>query len=309
GWFRGWKNRRVFALANGQFWQQVTADSSMETLYRPAATLTNYLDSGTWRLSVAGAAAPGYVEVTQLTNVVRTAIDGTFYGFGNGTFFKLQNGEWWRQTSSETSASTRSSPDVLIWNSTFQMPDEGRSVSANPLAVLDESVITDSFTGLRYANIYSLANGQAWAQISFENIASGKLNPAAMIWVDGDDIRLLARDSNDRTIGSCTVISPWNDDDNDGIPNIDEMIAGTSLLDRNDFFYILGFNTDFMGRAVLRWVPVSGRTYTIEWTPSLLQEFQPLETLTDWTQDRWTDTVNPPGSGGFYRILVQLTDS
>ncbi len=312
GWFRGWKNHRVYALANGQFWQQITADSSVDTLYRPTVTLTNFLGTGTWRLYVEGASAPGYVEVQQRTDVTRTAIDGTFYGFGSGEFFHLQNGEWWRQTSLDTSASTRSGPDVLLWSEsgsvTLEMPDEGRSVSAEQLNVISESSITGTYRGLRYARCYILANGQDWAQISFENIPSDQQNPAAILWTADGETRLLARDQTDRTIGDCTVISPWADDDGDGIANIDEMIAGTSLLDRNDLFMIALGSPDSEGRAVLRWVPVPGRTYTIEWTPSLLQGFQTLETLTDWTRDSWTDTINLPGRGGFYRVRAQLTN-
>jgi hypothetical protein len=308
GWFRGWKNDRIFALANGEFWQQLTADSSVNTLYRPDVTLTNFLGTGTWRLYVEGASAPGYVEVQQLSGVTRTQIDGTFYGFGLGEFFHLQNGEWWRQTSSETSASTRSSPEVLLWNSTIEMPDEGRSVRAEQLKVISESSISGTYRGLRYARYYNLADGQDWAQISFENIPSDEQNPAAILWTDDGETRLLARDKTDRAIGDCTVISPWADDDGDGIPNIDEMIAGTSLLDRNDLFMISLGSLDSEGRSVLRWVPVAGRTYTIEWTASLLQDFQTLEILTDWTRDSWTDTINPPGNGGFYRVRAQLTN-
>lgn len=306
GWFRGWEKDRIFALANGGFWQQTTANSSIDTLFRPAATLTNYLGTGTWRLYIDGAAAPGYVEVRQLTGVIRTAIDGTFYGFGGGSFFRLQNGQWWRQTSSDTSASIRSNPEVFLWNSTLQLPDEGRAVSVEQLAVLAESTITNLFSGLRYAKIHRLANGDEWLQISFENSVAANV-PAAMLWTENSSIRLLVRDASDRQIGICTVVDPNADDDGDGVSNADESVAGTSLSDRNDFFMIADITQNAQGRAVLRWVPVPGRTYTVEWTPSLLQSFQPLETLTDWTQDSWTDTVNPPGSGGFYRIRVQLS--
>ncbi len=312
GWFRGWKNHRIFVLENGEFWQQITADSSADTLYRPSVTIVDYLETGTMRLYVEGASAPGYVEVQQRTDVTRTAIDGTFYGFGSGEFFHLQNGDWWRQTSLDSSASTRSSPEILIWSDSgtqmLDMPDEGRSVSAEPLNVISESSVSGTYRGLRYAHYYNLANGQDWAQTSFENIPSTEQNPAAIVWTDDGETRLLTRDQTDRTIGDCSVISPWVDDDGDGIPNIDEMIAGTSLFDRNDLFMISLGSPDSEGRAVLRWVPVAGRTYTIEWTASLLQDFQTLETLTDWTRDSWTDTINPSGSGGFYFIRVQLKD-
>ncbi len=312
GWFRGWKLDRIFMLENGQFWQQITADDSMDTLYRPAAAVSNHLGTGTWRLYVESAGPPAYVEVRRLTGVTRTAIDGTFYGFGLGNVYRMQNGGWWRQTSLESSASVRSNPEILIWDDDgtdiLEMPDEGRAVEAEQLNVVTESTIVETFRGLRYARYYNLANDQDWAQISSENIPSDQQNPAVMVWTEDDNFHLLARDSSDRPIGSCTVISPWDDDDGDGVPNVEELIAGTSLLDRNDLFILTMGRPDSEGRAVLNWILVPGRTYTIEWTPSLLQDFQPLETLTDWTENSWTDTVNPPGSGGFYRIRVRLTD-
>ena len=312
GWFRGWLNHRVFVLENGQFWQQITASSSIDTLYKPNVTITNFLGTGTWRLTVEGATLPAYVEVQQRTDITRTAIDGMFYGFGSGEFFHLQNGSWWRQTSLDSSASTRSSPEILIWSDsgtdTIEMPDEGRTVSAEQLAVLSESSLIDPFRGLRYATIYFQENGQDWIQISFENTSSDAVSPTSMVWSENGNTHLLVRNQADRKIGTCEVVDPWSDSDGDNVRNVDEMISGTSLLDRNDFFYIWSILPDNAGRPTLRWPPVAGRTYTIEWTPSLFQAFQTLETLTDWLQDSWIDTVNPPGSGGFYRIRVELAD-
>jgi len=87
GYFRGWKSKRVFVLKNGQFWQQTSLDSSTQTLYSPSVTLTNWLQTGSWRMSVEG--LTGTVSVQQLTNVTRTAIDGNFYGFGSKRIFKF----------------------------------------------------------------------------------------------------------------------------------------------------------------------------------------------------------------------------
>jgi len=312
GWFRGWKNHRVFSLQNGQFWQQIVAKNSSDTLLNPVATITNYLGTGTWRLYVDGAGPPAYVEVRRLNNVTRTAIDGKFYGFGHGNIFLMQNGSWWQQTSSGSSASENSNLDVLIYsqNNTdyLEFPDLGQRVEAKQLDVVTESSITNTFRGLRYAHIYRMANGWDWVQISFENVSSDTSMPDGMVWDENGKTFLVVRDQDDRQIGTCEVIDPWADDDGDGVRNVDEAIAGTSLFDRNDFFYIWDIIPDGTGRVLLRWTPVSGRIYIIEWTPSLTQDFQTLETLTDWTQDSWLDTINPPGSGGFYRIRVRLAD-
>jgi len=309
GYFRGWKNNRVFALTNGEFWQQITADNSIDTLYRPEVTLTNYLGTGTWRLYVNNAITPGYVEVQQLVDVTRTKIDGTFYGFGIGKFFKLQNGDWWRQSSLDTSASTRSTPEVLIWNESgtdiIEMPDEGRAVSAKQLAVAAENTVTNKFTGLHYANLYELADGHDWMQVSFKNISSSTTKPDVMLWIESGKTHLLVRDANDEMIGDCEIVNPDADNDGDQVANADEIIAGTDLYNEDDLFLITDIQYDSEGRAMLNWVPVEGRVYTIEWTQSLDEPFQTLEPD---VIPNWIDTINPPGTGGFYRIRVQLEE-
>ncbi len=311
GWFRGWNNKRVFALANGQFWQQTSLDSSIETLYRPDVVITNWLLSGHWRMTVSGAATPPtYVEVRQRTGVTRTSIDGWFYGFGHNKIFHLQNGGWWRQSSLDRSAYAANNPEILIWDDNgtdrLEIPDAGMSVSAKQLSVINESTVISTFIGLHYANIYELANGQDWMQVGFENIASAEAAPATMLWAEDGTTHLLARDGGDREIGRSAVVNPWADSDGDQIPNASELIAGTSLHDRNDFFLITDIQYDSQSRAVLSWASISGRIYTVEWTPALTQAFQPLETGITWPQNSWTDVYTGSGSGGFYRIRVQL---
>ena len=312
GWFRGWKNKRIFILQNGQFWQQIVAKDSSDTLRDPVATVTNYQGTGTWRLYVEDAGPPAYVEVRQLNNVTRTAIDGTFYGFGLRNIYPMQDGGWWRQTSQDSSASTRSNPEIFIWNESgttvLEMPDEGRAVEAEELNVLLESAVTNEFTGLHYANIYKLASGQDWMQVSFENIRSNTSAPAAMLWAESGSTNLLARDSNDKTIGTCTVVNPWADSDGDQIPNASELIAGTSLYDRNDFFLITDIQYDSQGRAILHWASIAGRIYRIQWTPALNETFQTLEDSIVWPQNSWTNTVHTVEPKGFYRITVRLAN-
>ena len=309
GWFRGWKNKRVFALANGQFWQQTVANSSIDTLNRPTATLTNYLGTGTWRLTIDGTSAPGYVEVQQLTNVTRTAIDGGFYGFGNGEFFHLQNGEWWRQTSLDTSASTRSNPEVLLWSEsgidTIEMPDEGRAVTAEPLAVLAESSVTNDFSGLHYANRYELASGENWMQISFENTPNSTLTPETMLWSANGQTNLLLRSESDATIGSCEVVDPDADGDGDQIANADEIIAGTDLANGGSFFGITETQVDGRGHYTLNWTAAEGRRYTILWATALDETFHPQGTV-DAPTNSWTDIEHTTDTKGFYKIGVRL---
>jgi phosphatidylserine/phosphatidylglycerophosphate/cardiolipin synthase-like enzyme len=309
GWFRGWQNKRVFALANGQFWQQTSTDSSSQTLYRPAVVLTNWLQTGNWRMSLAG--QPGYVSVQQLTNVTRTAIDGYFYGFGLRKIYPLSNGSWWRQTSQDVSASTRLNPEIFIWNDNgtayLEMPDEGRRVTAEQLNVCVESTVTNTFSGLHHGNLYRLAGAGDWLQLSFENVRTNLAAPQVMLWAEGSQTNLLARDGRDVAIGTCIVADPAGDTDNDGLNNTDEILAGVDPLDPESIFRTSVLRPPASG-SVLTWSAVEGRIYTIEWTPSLSEPFHPLETGITWPQNTWTDTVHSAETKGFYRIRVRLAE-
>ena len=301
GYFRGWQRQRIFALANGQFWQQTSPESSMQTLYRPAVTVTYNLPAGSWRMSIAGLNSD--ITVQRLTNVTRTAIDGTFYGFGQRKIFRMADNTWWRQTSSENSASTRSSPEIFIYNNCLEMPDEGRRVTVEKLNVLQEGTITNLFTGLHYGNLYQLACGESWLQLCFENIRTNTASPMAMLWMDGPKTNLLIRDQRNVIIGSCLVVNPVHDTDRDGVSNAAEVLAGFDPLDSQSRFELR--RTD---RCVLSWNAVEGRIYTVEWTPSLTESFQPLETGILWPQNSWTDTVHAVETRGYYRITVRRAE-
>jgi len=304
-YFRGWQNKRIFALANGQFWQQTSLDSSSQTLWRPSITVSNWLQTGNWRLSVAG--TTGTVPVQQITNVVRTAIVGNFYGFGRDEIFRLANGSWWRQTSLESSTSMRSNPEIFIWSEGgtdyLEMPDEGRRVAAEQLNTLFESTVTNSFSGLHYGNLYRLDGAGDWLQISFENARTNVVSPEVMLWVDGSETNLAARNSRDVTIGTCTVVDPVIDSDSDGLSNADEIVAGSDPLNEQSRFELR--QTD---QYILNWDSVEGRIYTIEWAPSLTTPFQTLENSIVWPQNSWTDTAHSVDSKGFYRISVRLAE-
>jgi hypothetical protein len=305
GWFRGWQSKRVFILKNGEFWQQTSLDSSTEARYSPAVTITNWLQSGNWRMSVEGRS--GYISVQQLTNVTRTAIDRWFYGFGRGNIFPLADGSWWKQTSSEISTSTRFNPEVLLWSENetdyLEMPDEGRTVSATELAVDFESTVTNTFTGLHHGNLYRLDGAGDWIQLSFENISTNVSNPSVMLWTEGTITNMIVRDSRNATIGTCVVVDPILDSDSDGFSNADEVLAGFDPLDEQSRFELR--QTD---RYILSWDAAEGRVYTIEWAPSLIESFQTLENNIIWPQNSWTDTVHEVSTEGFYRISVRLAE-
>ncbi len=384
GNFYGWSGDTIFKLVNGQFWQQSAAGSKTVSpaLYRPYMTITNYLGYQR-RMTVTN--VTGYVAVTQLavtesavtntftglryqnlyqladgtvwkqisfenissnaasvtawrwikdgkqmmrfldrsdrvvgTCTVETSaqpvdtkthstVAGYFYGFGYETLLHLADGSWWKQISFERSASTRLDPEVLLWSESgtdyLKMPDEGLQITAKELNVQVESTITNAFTGLHYGNTYRLADGSDWLQISFENISTHATNPNVMLWGDGTQTSMLVRDSRDATIGTCVIIDPISDSDSDGQNNAAEMLAGSDPLDSQSRFELR--QTD---RSVLSWDAVEGRVYTIEWSPSLTERFQTLETSIVWPQNSWTDTVHAVETRGFYRIGVRLAE-
>ncbi|MCC7300384.1 MAG: lamin tail domain-containing protein [Verrucomicrobia bacterium] len=305
GYFRGWQNKRIFALKNGQFWQQTSIESSSQTLYRPAVIISNWLQTGSWRMSLAGEV--GYVSVQPLTNVTRTAVAGNFYGFGCKNIFRLANGSWWKQTSLDCSTSMRTAPEILIWreNGTdyLEMPDEGRRIVAEELHPLLESTVTNSFAGLHHGNIYRCAGASDWIQLSFEHISTNFTAPTVMLWAEGAVTNMVVRDSRDVTIGTCIVADPSADADGDGLNNSAEVLAGADPLNAKSAFKLYQKDT-----RVLSWDSVEGRVYAIGWTASLAEPFQTLENSIAWPQNSWTDTVHAAGTKGFYRVSVRLAE-
>lgn len=382
GNFYGWSGDTIFKLVNGQFWQQNAAGSKTVSpaLYRPYMTITNYLGYQR-RMYVAN--VTGYIAVTPLavtesavtnmftglhyqnlyqladgttwqqisseimscsassvtawrwtkdgqqklrfldrTDIVigtctvesvvppadirlHSTVAGYFYGFGHGNIFRLADGSCWKQISFERSASIRRNPEVLLWNesgmSYLEMPDEGLRISVEKLSVQIESTITNAFTGLHYGNTYRLADGSSWIQLSFENISTNTTGPNALLWNEGTQTGMLVRDSRDVTIGTCTVADSAADSDRDGQSNSAEMLAGFDPLDSQSRFELR--QTD---RCVLSWDAVTGRIYSIEWSPAPTASFQILEPSLVWPQNSWTDTVHAVEPKGFYRLSVRL---
>jgi hypothetical protein len=180
------------------------------------------------------------------------------------------------------------------------MPDEGLRVAAEKLNVLRECTITNLFTGLHYGNLYQLACGESWMQLCFENVRTDAVCPTVMLWMDGTKTSLLIRDRRNTIIGSCLVVNPVHDADRDGLSNAAEVLAGFDPLDSQSRFELR--RTD---RCVLNWTAVEDRVYTVEWTPSLTENFQALETGIPWPQNSWTDTVHAVETRGYYRITVR----
>jgi hypothetical protein len=187
------------------------------------------------------------------------------------------------------------------------MPDEGRRVTVEKLNVLQESTITNLFTGLHYGNLYQLACGESWLQLCFENIRTNTASPMAMLWLDGTKTNLLVRDQRNAIIGRCLVVNPVLDADRDGLSNADEVTAGSDPDDPTSALLTSVLCPPSSGR-VLSWNAVEGRIYTVEWTPSLTESFQALEPGILWPQNSWTDTVHAVETRGYYRITVHRAE-
>jgi len=120
--------------------------------------------------------------------------------------------------------------------------------------------------------------------------------------------------------GTLTTINPNDDTDGDGIPNINEYIAGTYAFDPEDGFKlaIVGVNN---GHSQLEFLGIRGRTYTIQESPTMEQwttsKFRfvtigvpgPLQTSYRATDVRLLRVEVPPsaiaGTNRFFRAIVQ----
>ncbi|HPR82775.1 MAG TPA: hypothetical protein PLD51_02860 [Pontiellaceae bacterium] len=308
--FSGLHCQNIYQLADGTVWRQISFENissaaSPVTAWRwikNGRQMLRFLDRSNAVIGTCTAEA----DTPPAEAPVVSKIDGYFYGFGHGNIYRLADGSWWKQISFERSGVTRLNPKVLVrnenGNSYLELPDEGRCITADKLNVQLESTAAGTFTGMRYGNLYRLANGESWLQISFENVRTNIAGPEVMLWTDRAGTGLLVR-SGGATIGTCTVIDPAPDDDHDGLSNAAEILADSDPLNAQSRFELR--QTD---HCILSWDPVEARVYTIEWTPSLTESFQPLATGLVRPQNSWTDTVHSAGSKGYYRITVRFAE-
>jgi len=86
-------------------------------------------------------------------------------------------------------------------------------------------------------------------------------------------------------------VDPWADPDGDGIPNIQEYVAGTSPIDANSAFRITSITTD-------------GSNVVVDFT-TLSNKLYALESADDPRRSKWnTVAADVPGTGG----IVTVTD-
>ena len=96
--------------------------------------------------------------------------------------------------------------------------------------------------------------------------------------------------------------------DGDQFSNWEEYIAGTDPTDGQVFPTFHAEPTALNG-YVLSWASVSGRVYSVDWSPDLTQGFVLLESNILWPRSSYTDQTHQAETDGFYRMDVSLPSS
>lgn len=115
GTFDGWSGGTVFELCNGQIWEQTDFGIHIAIKINPAVTIIESGGYGTMTIDSSGKS----VQVQEVTNFMKSCIDGMFEGWSGDTIFELCNGQTWQQTSYNYKYSYKYGPLVLIYESVF----------------------------------------------------------------------------------------------------------------------------------------------------------------------------------------------
>jgi hypothetical protein len=151
------------------------------------------------------------IQITVTPFVAESSrIAGYFYGWSGDTVFKFASGHFWQQSvsGSRTINPALRQPQVTVTNVSGRLrmivTNVSGYVTVSPLTVT-ESLLTNTFSGLRYENIYQLADGTAWKQISFETVSNTASPVTVWRWTKNDLPVLRFVDRNDAVIGTCTA--------------------------------------------------------------------------------------------------------
>ena len=113
GEFNGWDGETIFKLRNGQIWQQSSYSYEYHYAYSPSVLI--YKSGSGYKMRVEG--VDGEIQVTRLSSVIESKIDGEFNGWDGETIFKLRNGQIWQQSSYSYEYHYAYSPNVLVYKS------------------------------------------------------------------------------------------------------------------------------------------------------------------------------------------------
>jgi hypothetical protein len=111
--YTGFDGDTLFELTDGTFWLQDVYRYHYQYAYRPQIEIVE--DGGRLYLRLAGQTER--VAVRQITDVIRSRIDGTFSGWHGNSKYTLANGQTWEQRDSKSRTRTRTNPHVVVYRS------------------------------------------------------------------------------------------------------------------------------------------------------------------------------------------------
>lgn len=109
-----------------------------------------------------------------------------------------------------------------------------------------------------------------------------------------------------RYFGNTETSDGTGDFDHDGISDRDEYICGT-LPNSSESVFKATISKSMSGYMV-EWEAVEGRVYSVLWSASLTQSFQPLASGLNYPQNSYADTEHPTETTGYYRVTVSMLD-
>jgi hypothetical protein len=113
GDFEGFDGETLFALSNGTYWLQDEYKYWYHYSYCPRVEVINV--RGRLRLRVEGPSET--VAVKQVTDVIRSKINGAFNGWDGSSTYTLFNGQVWQQSKYKYKYKYKYMPEVIVYNS------------------------------------------------------------------------------------------------------------------------------------------------------------------------------------------------
>ncbi len=95
-------------------------------------------------------------------------------------------------------------------------------------------------------------------------------------------------------------ISPYADQDGDGMSDYDEWLCGTDRYDPDSYFHV-----DLIDGIGIAWPSVPNRSYSIYWTGNLRTPFVPVATNLLYPQSFFLDSPHAGNATGFYKMQVE----
>jgi hypothetical protein len=190
GTVTGWTGSTAFELCNGEVWRQAVYDYKYFYAYRPQVEILLY--QGVYFLYVDQAQA--LVAVTQVTDYVKSCIDGSFNGWDGDTVFPLCNGQVWVQAALGIELSLALSPQVLIyWDGTkhiMKVDGVSDTIAVTQVTNFEKTCISGEFDGWTGDTVFSLCNGEVWQQTEYKYTYHYAYNPNVLIYSTGYQYRM-----------------------------------------------------------------------------------------------------------------------